>query len=80
MMDDPYHDFKVRHKAGLMDSRGQVSALCFPTPRSINLKRETWTLRDVAVTCPKCLEALGVPDARAEAKRRREVEMKAVSQ
>jgi hypothetical protein len=51
---DPYHDHKVYHKAHRMNQRGGVSALCFKRPRSINLKRALWTLRDEAVTCKKC--------------------------
>ena len=51
---DPYHDRKVIHRAGLVSRTGKVSARCFPTPRPINLKVASWTLRDDAVTCPKC--------------------------
>lgn len=57
--DDPYHDRKVYHKADLINKRtGAVSALCFAKPRSINLEVAAWTIRDEAVTCPKCLEML----------------------
>lgn len=52
--DDPYHDRKVVHRAGLVNSRGGVSARCFKTPHPINLKIATWTLVDSKVTCPKC--------------------------
>ena len=45
------------HKASLISKKG-VSALCFQTPRKINLKRALWTLIDKAVTCPKCKAAL----------------------
>lgn len=48
---------KVYHKAHLMSERG-VSALCFKQPRSIDLKRALWTLRDEAVTCAKCLKVM----------------------
>lgn len=72
MKDDPYHDIKKVHKAHLMSKRGGVSPLCAETPRAIRLSRETWTLRDEDVTCEKCLAALGVPDAKSEAMRRRD--------
>lgn len=49
---------KIRHKAGKVSQRGDVSAICFPIPRAINLKKESWTIRDDAVTCPKCLKIL----------------------
>ena len=49
---------KVRHRAGLMRDDGAVSALCFKTPHAINLKRATWTNRDEAVTCQKCLAVI----------------------
>ncbi len=45
---------KVYHRAHLVSERG-VSALCFRRPRSIDLRRATWTNRDDAVTCKKCL-------------------------
>lgn len=56
--DDPYHDIKVYHMAGLISSRGGVSPLCATRPRKIDLRRALWTLRPEAVTCPKCLTAL----------------------
>lgn len=45
---------KVYHKGAKINARGDVSALCFETPRAINLKRASWTYRESAVTCPKC--------------------------
>lgn len=45
---------KPVHKADAVDIEGRVSALCFMSRRPIDLKRATWTLRDEAVTCPKC--------------------------
>jgi hypothetical protein len=45
---------KVVHRARLISPSGAVSALCSPRPKAINLKLETWTNRDVAVTCPGC--------------------------
>lgn len=57
-VDDPYRDHKKYHRASLVNERGGVSALCFKRPRSINLSHALWTIRDEAVTCPKCLRAL----------------------
>lgn len=37
---------------------GAVSALCFKRPRKIDLTRSSWTIRDEAVTCSKCLALL----------------------
>ena len=45
---------KVYHRASKIASNGDVSALCYAKPRRINLARESWTLIDSAVTCPKC--------------------------
>lgn len=55
------------HRADKIRSDGAVSALCFSAPRAIDLGRATWTNRDEAVTCPKCLrilEAKKVPNNR----------------
>lgn len=49
---------KKYHKAALIRADGGVSALCFKRPRAIDLRRALWTLRDEAVTCPKCLKVL----------------------
>jgi len=49
---------RIYHRANLIDQRGRVSALCFSKPRAINLKQASWTNRDEAVTCPKCLAIL----------------------
>jgi hypothetical protein len=53
--DDPYRDRKPYHMANLFGPNGEVSALCFPRPRPIDLRRATWTLRWEAVTCERCL-------------------------
>jgi hypothetical protein len=53
---NPYQ--KIYHRAKHIRSDGAVSALCFKTPRKINLKRALWTIRDEAVTCRKCLKLL----------------------
>jgi len=58
---DPYRDRKKYHKAAKSDGRGSVSALCFARPRPINLAHALWTLRDEAVTCPKCLRIIRAP-------------------
>ena len=46
---------RMRHRGDKIDQKGRVSALCFPRPRVIDMKRATWVMRDEAVTCPKCL-------------------------
>ena len=46
---------KIIHRAGLTNEKGQVSARCFKRPRPINLEIASWTIRDEAVTCKKCL-------------------------
>lgn len=46
---------RIYHRGSLINPRGGVSALCFAKPRAIDMKRATWTNRDEAVTCPKCL-------------------------
>lgn len=56
---DPYHDHKIFHFAALIRRDGAVSPLCAPKPRAINLKVATWTISEDAVTCSKCLAALG---------------------
>ena len=45
---------KIYHRGSKVDQRGRVSALCFKTPRAINMERALWTLADAFVTCPKC--------------------------
>lgn len=54
---------KIYHKFDKVSAFGAVSALCFPIPRSIDLKKELWTIRDEAVTCPKCLKILAFQKA-----------------
>lgn len=50
----PHPPAHTRHRGDKIDSKGRVSALCFPTPRAIDMKRATWVMSDDAVTCPKC--------------------------
>jgi hypothetical protein len=45
---------KTYHYADKVNYQGGVSALCYATPRRIDLKRALWTIRPEAVTCPKC--------------------------
>lgn len=45
---------RIYHMADKTDRFGGVSALCYVTPRRINLKQASWTLRPEAVTCLKC--------------------------
>jgi hypothetical protein len=62
--DDPYCDNKPYHMAHLFSSGGDVSPLCAAKPRRLNLRRETWTIRWEAVTCPRCLKLRPAPEAR----------------
>lgn len=50
---------KIIHRANKINANGDVSALCYSKPRKINLAISIWTIRDDAVTCPKCLALLG---------------------
>lgn len=50
---------KVYHFAALFSEKGGASALCYVRPRAINLKAgQSWTIREEAVTCPKCIKAI----------------------
>lgn len=49
---------KKTHYANKLREDGTVSAICFSTPRAIDLRRATWTNRSGAVTCSKCLDIL----------------------
>ena len=49
---------RVYHKAHKISSDGGVSALCFKSPRRIDLSKASWTLQISAVTCPKCIKLL----------------------
>lgn len=46
---------KIYHMAAQINDEGHVSALCFASPRKIDLSKASWSIRWVAVTCPKCL-------------------------
>ena len=47
---------KKIHRAALIAPTGAVSARCFRRPRAIRLSQASWTIRDEAVTCKRCLE------------------------
>ncbi len=58
----PLPPTRMRHRGDKINAQGRVSALCFPNPRAIDMKRATWVMNDDAVTCPKCralIEARG---------------------
>ena len=57
---DPYCDHKRYHLAAMMDENGNVSALCFKKPHSIDLRRALWTITPGAVTCPACVREMRV--------------------
>ena len=46
---------RLVHRGDKIRADGAVSAMCFSTPRAIDLGRASWTNRDEAVTCKKCL-------------------------
>lgn len=50
----PLPPTRMYHRCDKIDPKGRVSALCFSTPRAIDMRRASWTLTDAAVTCPKC--------------------------
>lgn len=56
---------KLYHKAAALREDGAVTALCFSSPRPIDLKVALWTIRDDAVTCPRCRKALAEKEASA---------------
>lgn len=45
---------KVYHMAAKMNDRGEVSALCYKTPRAIDLAKASWVLEIDRATCPRC--------------------------
>lgn len=55
----PLPPLRMRHRADKINQRGGVSALCFPKPRAIDMKRASWTTSDSGVTCPKCMGLIG---------------------
>ena len=55
MSADPRDRPLLYHRAAKINEIGLVSALCYKTPHAIPLgKRQSWTIRDEAVTCAKC--------------------------
>ena len=49
---------RIYHMARKINEVGGVSALCFKSPRAINLAISCWTIHPWAVTCPKCAKLL----------------------
>lgn len=49
---------KKYHFASKVNQHGGVSALCYSKPRSICLSNASWTIREEAVTCKKCLRLM----------------------
>lgn len=45
---------RVYHFTAKVRCDGAMSALCYRRPRPINLRLALWTIREEAVTCPKC--------------------------
>lgn len=50
---------RTKHMAHKMRPDGGVSALCFSSPRAIDMRRASWTLSPGFVTCKKCRERMG---------------------
>ena len=51
---------RIRHRAAKINARGRVSALCFKTPKGINMKQASWTLSDEGTTCSKCRKLMNL--------------------
>lgn len=49
---------KIIHYGKHVNQDGDVSALCFPRPRKINLSIASWTIHPKSVTCPKCAKII----------------------
>lgn len=47
------------HRAKSVRDDGAVSALCFSRARAIDLRKASWTIVDVQVTCKDCLRIMG---------------------
>ena len=50
----PLPPTRMFHRGAKVNRHGRVTALCFVRPHGIDMTRATWTIRDEAVTCPKC--------------------------
>lgn len=60
---------RIVHLAKFFGEDGQVSAMCYPFQRPIDMQKATWTIRPEAVTCRRCrahLEALAVNHEKVE--------------
>jgi len=51
---------RLIHKAKLVSPDGDVSPLCASIPRALNLRIESWTTDNSAVTCKNCKSKMGV--------------------
>lgn len=49
---------RVKHMVRMVNEAGDVSALCFDSPRAIDMKVESWVNHDASVTCRACLRAI----------------------
>ncbi len=49
---------RIIHMAAKVNANGDMSALCSPTPRPINMRRASWSLQSRFVTCRKCARIL----------------------
>lgn len=50
---------RTKHMAHKNRPDGGVSALCFSSPRAIDMRRATWTTTPDFVTCKKCRARIG---------------------
>lgn len=57
---------RTHHLGTQVNQRGGVRALCYTVPRSIDMRRGTWTQDESAVTCPNCLKIIASAKARKE--------------
>lgn len=51
---------RIAHLGAKVREDGAVSALCFKSPRAIDMVRSTWVMRKEAVTCSKCRAIIDV--------------------
>ena len=47
---------EIYHMADKVNRNGEIYALCFESPRAIDIDRELWTTDISAVTCSPCNE------------------------
>jgi len=58
----PLPPTRIYHRADKINGNGSVSALCFKTPRAIDMTRESWAISHRFVSCPKCLALIAGAD------------------